>query len=238
MQMFAWRLGDQIWSPEFIIQDWAVLSYSYKWLFTPTSVSKALTPKEAIAYDDKRLIKEVHDIFNEADVIIAHNGDKFDLPKMNTRFLYHGLPPTSPYLTIDTRATAKKAFGFTSNKLAYLAKYLGLNPKMETDFALWRDCVKGDPKAIEYMRKYNEQDIFTLEDVYVCLRPWIRHPNFGLFMSLGDRAEVCPRCGSDHIEWGDKYTTPAGVFDSFRCNNCGGRGRASKRDSTIATRSI
>jgi predicted RNA-binding Zn-ribbon protein involved in translation (DUF1610 family) len=235
--MYAWRLGDQIWSPENIIRDWCVLSISFKWLFEAKSFSMALTPKEALAHDDRRLVEKVHEYLEQADIVIAHNGDHFDLPKMNTRFLFWDFPPTSPYISIDTRDTAKKAFGFTSNKLAYLAQYLGLPAKLPTDFDLWVRCAHGDKEAIEYMRVYNEQDIYTLEEVYVRMRPWIKHPNMGLYMDAAT-TKVCPRCGSDDLNWGDKYRTSAGIYDAFKCNHCGGSGRAKKSTRTSTTRVV
>lgn len=235
IEMYAWRLGQKIWTPDNIIRDWCVLSYSVKWLFEPSSKSKALTPKQAIIRDDRILVEDIWKYFNEADIIIAHNGDHFDVPKMNTRFLLHGLIPPAPYQTIDTRDVAKKTFGFTSNKLAYLAKYLGLEPKLETDFELWKRCSIGDKEAIEYMRIYNEQDIYTLEEVYIKMRPWIKHPNMSLFQVVSKRVDRCTHCGSDDIDWGLKHRTMARVYDAFRCNNCGAIGRIFQSGFTTST---
>lgn len=220
-----WKLGDEDWTIESIIHDWIVLSYSYKWLFEPESSSSVLTPKEALARDDSRLVKDIWDLFNQADIIIAHNGDRFDLPRMNVRFLYYGYMPPTPYLTVDTRSAARRGFDFTSNRLAYLARYLGLESKLETDYMLWVRCEGGDKDALEYMRKYNEQDIYTLEDVYIKLRPWIKHPNMALYVVTDKKVPLCPHCGHDDLEWGYTHRTPARVYEAFRCNNCGAVGR-------------
>ncbi len=141
-----------------------------------------------------------------------------------------GLP-----LTTFLQKKAKKAFGFTSNKLDYLAKYLGLPFKLHTDFDLWVRCSKGEPEALDYMHKYNRQDIFVLEDVYVKLRPWIKHPNMSLYMDIDKETTVCPKCGSDDVQSGETYRTSASVFDAFRCNQCGaiGRMRSSKRTTAV-----
>lgn len=238
MKVFAWRLGEENWSPDNIIQDWCVLSYSAKWLFEPEVESAVLTPKEAVNYDDKRLVEKIYKLFDEADVIIAHNGDQFDIARMNTRFLFHQLPPPKPFLTIDTRKTAKAAFGFSSNKLAYIAEYLGLPSKLHTDFELWKRCVKGEQEALDYMRKYNAQDIFTLEDVYIYLRPWIKHPNMALFMTPDNKVNKCPRCGSDKIKDYGVKVTDASVFSGFVCENCGGRARYKTRLNTTRLRNV
>lgn len=239
MEIYCWRLGDQVYSPENIKRDWCVLGYSAKWLFGTKTMSNIMTSRQAINRDDKTLVKEVYDLLQQADVVIAHNGDHFDLPKMNTRFLYYDMQPPSPYLTVDTRDTAKRAFGFTSNKLDYLAKYLGLPVKLDTDFDLWVRCSNGEGEALDYMHKYNTQDIFVLEDVYVKLRPWIKHPNMSLYMNITEEMAVCPKCGSDDIDWGETYRTTASIFDAFRCNHCGAIGRKkSSRKHTSAVRAI
>jgi hypothetical protein len=53
-------------------------------------------------------------------------------PKIQTRMLLNDLDPPSPYRSIDTLAIAKKEFGFTSNKLAFIAQSLGLGDKLDT----------------------------------------------------------------------------------------------------------
>lgn len=238
MEVYAWRLGEQNWSPDNIIRDWCVLGYSAKWLFESDTVSNILTSKQATTRDDKKLTMEIYDLFNQADVIIAHNGDHFDLPKMNTRFLRHGLRPPSPYLSVDTKDACKRAFGFTSNKLDYIAKYLGLPCKYHTDFDLWIRCSLGEQEALDYMHKYNVQDIFVLEDVYAIVRPWIKHPNMALYIDTDADTCACPKCGSLDVEWGETYRTTASVFDAFRCQHCGAVGRKKTKSLTVCTRAI
>jgi len=228
-----WQLGEQDWSPKSIIHDWVVLSISWKWLFEPKSYSMVMTSREALARNDKRLVEKTYELFNEAAIIIAHNGDSFDIPKMNFRFLQYGMKPPSPFLTIDTLTAFKKQFSTSSNKLAYISEVLGLPAKLPTDYDLWVRCERGDKEALEYMREYNEQDIWTLEDVYVVLRPWIKHPNMGLYMLVDKGEAVCPHCGSDELDWGYFHRTPARVYKACRCGNCGAIGRDAK--SFIAT---
>lgn len=212
-----------------VISEWFMLTWSAKWLFDTEIMSERLTGKEAVKEDDGRIVKSLWKLLNEADIVIAHNGDSFDVPNMNTRFIVHSLPPTSPYQTIDTMLVARKQFGFTHNSLNALARIFGFEPKMDTDFELWKQCVAGDEKALAYMQEYNKGDVTTLEDVYVKLRPWIKsHPNLGLYMEAD--GAVCPNCGGEDIQWTDKYYfTQTGKYQTFRCK-CGafGRSRVSK----------
>ena len=209
-----------------VISEWFMLTWSAKWLFDDTIMSERLTGKEARAEDDSRLVKSLWSLLNEADIVIAHNGDHFDVPNMNTRFIVHNLPPTSPYQTIDTMLVARKQFGFTHNSLNGLGKLFGFEPKMETDFELWKKCVAGNDDALAYMEKYNKGDVELLEDIYLKLRPWIKsHPNLGLYVE-SDGA-ICPNCGSEELNWTKKYYfTQTGKYATFRCSNCGAFGRS------------
>jgi hypothetical protein len=210
---------------EQVISEWFGLCWSAKWLFDDTIMSDRLTGKEALNEDDKRITKSLWKLLDECDIAIAHNGDSFDIPNMNTRFIVNGLLPPSPYQTIDTKTVAKKQFGFTHNSLDGLSKIFGLGEKKKTDFDLWVACTEGDEKALGYMEEYNKEDVKLLEELYLKLRPWIKgHPNLGLFVE-SDGA-VCPNCGSEDIEWTGKfYYTQTGKYDTYRCS-CGAYGRS------------
>ena len=203
-----------------------MLSYSCKWLLEPITHSSVLTPEEVKLNDDSRLLNELWRWLDSADIIIAHNGKGFDIPRINTRFVRQGLPPTSSYQIIDTLEVARKFFDFPHNSLAGLAEYLGLTPKITNDgFELWKNCMAGDKEALLEMETYNRGDVTTLEDIYMVLRPYIKpHPNMGLFVE-GD-FKVCPTCASEDIEEKGYYYTPMNKYSEFHCNTCGASGRS------------
>lgn len=235
----AWSLWNPVGGPKHILQDWCLLSFSCKKLYEAKCETLVLTPQEAIERNDRRLALRLHEIFNKGQIFIAHNGKSFDFPRIRSRFLLNKLPPTSSYQIIDTKIAAAKAFGFSSNKLDYLAKLLGYEPKMDTDIELWHQCMKGDKQALKYMAEYNEYDTILLEDVYTDLRPWVpNHPNLSLYMSMDKSIQTCPNCNSDNISFGDYYRTTASVFDEFGCNNCGARGRVKKSSRTSGVRAL
>ncbi len=232
--LLAFVFQKQVWkaniSSDHVVSEWYMLCWSAKWLLEDEVMSDRLTGTEAKHEDDKRIVKSLWKLLDEADIVIAHNGDSFDVPNMNTRFIVHGLSPTSPYQTIDTKVVAKKQFGFTHNSLNALAKIFGLGEKMETDFELWKRCVAGDDEALKYMEEYNIGDIELLEDVYIRLRPWIRsHPNIGLYLEEG--SESCPNCGNKDITWvrNKYYYTQTNRYPVFKCG-CGAWGRSRKAD--------
>jgi len=164
-------------------------------------------------------------LLERAEIVIAHYGRGFDLPKLNSRFLFHGLKPPSPYRSIDT-ARDIPTLGLTSKKQDYILQYTGQKQKLETNFQLWKDCDHGDPKALKRMEAYNRNDVVTLEGMYTTLRPWIsNHPNLAVFEDHAD--DRCPVCGGRltwvHSRWAAKVK----MYACFRCRRCGavGRGR-------------
>ena len=81
-------------------------------------------------------------VINQYDIIVAHNGDNFDIKKIMTRFAIHWLHVDRRIKSIDTYKIAKREFWATSNKLDYLCRMFGLNVKTDTGwFQLWKDSI-------------------------------------------------------------------------------------------------
>jgi hypothetical protein len=230
---YVWSLWKQNVYTDQIREDWFMLTWSAKWLFEKKVMCDRLTGDEALKQDDSRITKSIWALIDEADITISHNGDKFDLPKLNTRFLKHGLNPPSPYQSIDTLKTLRRSFGFSSNKLDHVNRILSLRRKIDTGgFGLWADCYKGDESALKKMEKYNIHDVRILEDTYLALRPWIKpHPSVNLFLIDGEHR--CPTCGSNDLTEGGTYKTYANVYSVLRCNDCGGLGRKVGSDINV-----
>jgi hypothetical protein len=227
MRAFVWSRWKQNIGLNQTISESFLISWSAKWLYDTETMSDVLTPREAILEDDKRICSSIHELLNEADVVIAHNGQSFDIPKMNSRFIINGLPPTLPYTQIDTLLVARKRFSFSSNKLDALAGYFGIDCKIDTNFELWKGCLDGDIESLKYMETYNKKDVEILEETYIRLKPWIlNHPNVSLYNDLQEKQ--CTSCGSIHVEEIDKlYYTSVGAYRMYRCK-CGAISRGRK----------
>jgi hypothetical protein len=209
-------------------RDWFILSFAYKWLETTGVTVHALPDfkgyKKAL-YDDKAMVTELWKILDQADIVIAHNGDSFDIKKINARFLVHGLLPPSTYKTVDTLKVARKHFKFDSNRLNDLAKTLGVGGKLpHIGFALWKGCMAGDPEAWEVMKQYNAQDVALLEAIYLRLRPWAaNHPDVNLFGDSGHNVSgaTCPNCGSSHTHRRGMAVARTRRYQRLNCQSCG-----------------
>ena len=205
-------------------RDWWILCFAYKWY--GEKAVKVVAQDDFKGYqkhreDDSHVVKELHRLFTEADIVIAHNGDQFDQKKVNARIIINGLNPPEPYKQIDTRKVAKKYFNFTSNKLDDLARYFGIPGKLDTGgYQLWVGCEAGDLNAWKKMKRYNKQDIVLLEQVYLKMRPWIdNHPNLNL---IANRLQSCPRCLAKGQMQSRGFTFKSTLkYRRFQCQNCG-----------------
>ena len=235
MTVYSWTLFKPKLSHDNIVEDWCILSWAAKWLHRPETISDVVTPKEAVNRDDKRICKSVFQLMEQADVIIAHNGKRFDIRKIQARFLIHGISQPSPYQVIDTLIESRKSFAHSSHRLDYLGQILVRKEKLDTDYSLWKRCLQGDDQALAYMDEYCRHDILLLEEVYMQIRGWIKsHPNMALYVETD--VPICPTCASDKIEYCGEYVTMAGAFNSFRCENCGSIGRMRKSNLGIKDR--
>jgi DNA polymerase III epsilon subunit-like protein len=225
---FVWGVYDQRVLPENVVQDFTLASWSAKWLFEEEVKSMALTPGEAIEHNDKRIVQGLWELIDESDIVITYNGDNFDLPKMNTRFIVNGLSMPNPYKqSIDLIKPIRRVFGNTCNKLDYVNKILGLDRKIENSgMDLWRKCYFGDATALKEMERYNRGDVVITESLYLAIRPWImNHPNLNIW-SDGETA-VCKNCGNSVLTWLDKYYyTSNAKYQTCKCEKCGSYGRS------------
>lgn len=232
IEAFVWGLWDQNVGLDFIKTEWTILSFAAKWLGQKKVIYGDTGGRgQEKVRDDKPLMASIHELLDSADIVIAQNGKRFDVRKMNARLIQHGFLPPSPYRVIDTMAVAKKYFAFTSQKLAWTSKYLTDVPKEEhrefPGFELWVECLRDNPKAWRVMRRYNKRDVISTEKVYLKMRPWIEnHPNLGTYNPESDRP-LCPKCGSDHVHVHDYQMSvkQQGVYKRYRCQDCGGHAR-------------
>ncbi|MCP4268899.1 MAG: hypothetical protein GY777_25555 [Candidatus Brocadiaceae bacterium] len=233
----TWNVWNTNIAPVNIINDWTMLSFSYKWLGEKDVHNFILTPAQAKARDDRDMVISIHKLFNEADIIIGYNSIKFDEKKMNSKFLEFRLPKPTPYQSIDLYRTVKQNFANTYNKMDWTNKILGLDRKLEhSGMQLWMDCHNGVKKALDVMAEYNDVDVLITEQLYFAIRGWIKnHPNMALFQETDDN--VCHKCGShDIVPSKEKHRTAASVFDLYECKSCGGYSRAKSRSHTTELR--
>lgn len=166
--------------------------------------------------DDYIIAKKLHDIMEEADVIVAHNGDNFDIKHANALFIKHGLGPIPKRKSIDTLKVAKKYFAFPGNSLDQLSKRFGKAGKNKKPN--WFKMTEGDAKEINIAAKYCKNDVIELENIFVEMKPYI--DNFPRLVNTA-RPDTCECCGSKRIQSRGKQFLNNKLVSVFRCIECG-----------------
>lgn len=222
---YVWRFFKENVGAKQVLEHTTIMSFAAKWLGEDD-----VWYVDARVLTEREILESLIELLDIADIVVAHNGDKFDLPTIRGRALVLGIKPCSPYKTIDTCLVARREFNFPSNSLEYLSNILGVSKKDDhkefPGFLLWSECLKGNIKAWKEMEKYNIQDIDTLEEVYLRMRPYMRqHPNVAIYEETNP-TPACPKCGSHHIHYRGFAFTNVGRYHRFVCNDCGGWGRS------------
>lgn len=219
-RVYAWGLFNQNIATNQIAKPGYILCWSAKWF-----------GNKEVMYADirdgrKKMLRKIYDLVNEADVVVHYNGNSFDMPTLNAEWLDMEWAPPAPYLNMDLYLTVKKRFRLASRKLSYIAEYLKLGAKVNhKGMELWTGCMEGNENDWKTMKRYNIQDVNLLEGLYQVLKPWIvGHPNHNIFTP--NPVEVCPHCGSEHIQKRGYHYTKAQIYQRYACMDCGAWSRA------------
>ena len=239
--VLAWGLFNQNIGINQIVTPGYTLCWAAKW-----DHEKNIMFSSVWGDGEEIMLQRMHELLSEADAVIHYNGKSFDMPILNKEFIKHRIIPPTPYHQIDLLQTARYKFKFTSNKLDYVAQFLGLGAKLHhKGMDLWIGCMDGVVADQKKMERYNIQDVRLLPKVYAALLPWIQnHPNENLYHDMVDKEgnpiTVCTNCGSDHIVKNGVEPLATQSYQRYKCMDCGTplRGRstvldADKRKSVI-----
>jgi uncharacterized protein len=219
-QVDTWGLRDQNIAINQIRQPGALLCWGAKWQGRPD---------DEVIFDSVnqstrlKMVKHLHALICDADVIVGYNNINFDMKVVNREFLMAGLTPPPPVKQIDLLRTMRRNFRFASNKLDYVSQQLGLGKKTaHMGHALWTMCEQGDQDAWALMQKYNMQDVVLTEKLYDRVLPWIgaQHPNRNNYEGAPDKP-ACHACGSTALQWRGYSRTVAQRYHRFQCLGCG-----------------
>jgi len=225
-------------SQDNIIQEggW-MLCASWRWMHEDVTRSIHLTPTQIKNQDDLVIACTLHALYEEADVVIAHNSHGFDHKVLQTRCLANNLPPLPSVKVLDTLQMAKKHLRLPSNKLDSIADYFNLGRKFSTGgISLWKKVQSGDVQAMQDMVLYCKQDVDLLLSIYLKIRAVSNAGtgfNAGMYGEL--KEEVCGTCGSSDVEpTGRTVKSTLSSFLEYRCNDCGSLHRT--RDTNVSTK--
>lgn len=227
----VWGLWKQNVSLPNLLGESEVLCWAAKWEGSEDVMSASVHEEGKTA-----MMRMIHRLLEQADVVVTYNGEKFDLKILNQEFLFLGMQPPKPYHSVDLLSTMRRRFRGTSNKLDWWLGRLGIGKKTETGGAgLWIACMRGEPAAWSTMIKYNKDDVSLTEALLRRVRAWI--PNYPVQPPVVnvDTGEVIPvcACGSVHFQSrGYKWTVGGVAYRQYQCQTCGkwSRERYSAKD--------
>lgn len=196
-----------------------MICWSAKWLGEKQIMSDFATPAEIADKDDARICASIAKLIREADIIVAHNGDQFDLPFLRGRIYANNQEPLGPTDTIDTKKMAAKDFDLSHNNLDAIAKLRDFGSKDKTDFSWWTDILAGSTTRMKEMVKYNRKDVKILEDVFESMRPHVTR--LKRLYDIAEGVAACQHCGSTHVQkrGTKKARTHASTFQVYQCQN-------------------
>lgn len=227
------------WKPEYymrvshenIILEGSIICICWKWAGEKTVHSLTWDKR----HNERKMLLAFVRIMNEADELVTHNGNKFDIVWLRTRCLVNGVPMMPDYVSIDTYQQAKHRFNFMSNKLSHIAKVCGLGEKLETGGSkLWKRVLMGEtelenrnfwkrlllgnnPSALKQMVRYCQQDVRLLEQVWDKMNPYLKPQSH-----FGHSTNSCPECGSSRLMVCKYRVTASGSHRvNLQCLDCG-----------------
>ena len=123
--------------------------------------------------NEKEFIQAVADELDKYDILIFHNGERFDKKYFNAKCMQYNIKPIFRHKKlIDPIQLSWKHLRLGRNSLAALIDYLQI-PVKKTPIELhkWMEAsLEGSKKAMDLICTHCEYDIITLEQVYDRLR--------------------------------------------------------------------
>lgn len=217
---FVWKLWKENVGLNQLIGNSYIIGFAAKWYGEKEIIYDDLR-SDGGKENDKRLVKKLAALLEEADAVVAHNGRDFDLRVVQARMFHYDMDPPSSYRTIDTKLIAVRNFRLPSYKLEYLTdkfnkKYKKLKHTKFPGFELWKETVLlNNQQAWIEMEKYNKYDVLSTEELYFGrMVDWDSSFNFFAFL------DTCI-CGSNEYKKRGFARTNSGTFQRYKCLGCG-----------------
>jgi DNA polymerase elongation subunit (family B) len=235
--------GNDVIHPKHIKHDWYITCAAWAWLDNKTqkvgkietvAVNDFKTYKKDFR-DDRGVVKRLHEVISQADLIVGHNSDAFDIKKINYKFIKYGLEPLDMPPTADTLKAAKKYAKSSSNKLYYLAKEFGVSMKIDLPSSIMHAADNGCEKSLKKLVAYNKGDIRAGSELYFKMLPYIKnHPNIRKIMGENVTKQIkqghvtCQNCGSKNMVKDGKLVQKTGKYQRHKCMDCGSKTKGGK----------
>lgn len=229
----SYGLREQYHSPDNILQDWWMICAKWKWhggkRIYGTCVLDDMKRFKKDCSDDYIVIKALHELMSDVEVVVGHNVHKFDWKMFYARVMFHRMKPLPIPVFVDTLKEVKKIAALRSNSLKHCARYFNLTPKIEHSRRMGLRILRGDIEATQECYDYCGGDIVTTEEFYDFIRPHMVSPPVNLNLWRADGIECCRDCGGTHLNVHKKKITRTGFYKQYQCQDCGAINAGIKR---------
>jgi len=152
-----------------------VLTYCLKPLNGKT-IKRSITKDdiERGLYDKLLLRNFCRDVL-QFDRVITWYGKRFDIPFLRTRCVFWGLdfPVDNEILHTDAYFISKFKLKMHSNRLGVVAPFFHIAAKAHPlNPEIWFRCMRGDKKALKFVLLHNEEDVVSLEKLWIKLNKY------------------------------------------------------------------
>lgn len=215
----VWWTGKQFINHDQLKSEPNIITIAWKWL-GEDDVKHLTWDKN---HSDKKMVSEFIKIYNEADMVIGQNNDRFDNRWVQSRAAKYDLEINNYIRSFDIMKESKRMFRLPSYSMKYMCKYFDVEQKLEHEgIKMWDKIQSGtSEEQEEYLQKmvnYNVGDIISTEALYYRLRKYFGH-KIHLGVLNGEKKYACPTNGSLNISLYKTTVTPAGTLQRImRCN--------------------
>lgn len=227
----AWWTGKTYLGTDKLVREPQIISVAWKWLGEDEvhALDWGVSKK-----NDEALVRKFAEVFNQADLVIGQNNDKFDNRWLFGRAMKYNIDIDTSMRSFDIMKQCKKYFRIPGYSMGFMTKFMGVQTKLEHDGIRMWDAIEDGPlnEAREYLFKmleYNRQDIVATEEMYFRLQKYLGHSIHLGVLAGGSKAD-CPRCGSKHVHKFKTTFTPAGTIQhKMKCEKCESQYKISNR---------
>lgn len=177
-------------------------------------------PGKDLIAQERNLLRDISNRMLSVDVWLGHYAMYYDLPFINSRLLYHGLPILPPnFPQIDTWRISRNRLKLRNNRLNTIQDFLKLpSEKNAIKPEQWIRALGGHRPSMAYIVEHNRRDVLVLEEAYERLKSLVLdHPNRGLVDGRGG----CTVCGSKKIQKRGTHITRTRKYQRYQCQDCG-----------------
>lgn len=163
---FGRKVPNRFMRAENIIHEYYIICWAASYLHMDKVWSGCVDVKSAEAWTDKDILQPIRDLMSSADIIAGHNGDAFDIKRLNTRFEKAGLEPVIDKKTIDTLKIARSKLALEANDLDSICGFYGLPLKQKMSNDDWLEIAKTPKKkTLKRFLEYNIGDVKNGKEV-------------------------------------------------------------------------